>query len=251
MSFIDWLYGNGGIPGDYDYTMIHFVSVGVIFVLTVILAIIAGSKKISDRAKRIILICISVFQLTFEVVWRIVYLCRGDDFWSLWPFYVCNLNGILLPIAALTNNKIMKEMFYVFGFVGGILTFIMPKGIFYNAYFNFPILKSLLQHTALVFIPVFEFVSGTFRPSIKNCWLALVGMLIHVANSLGMSALLGYPGDYLYFNSGLPFVIPGVPGWLVMSITAVLVVMIVYICLDFKNVFLRKRQKVLSEKTNP
>lgn len=241
MSFVDWLYGRNGIPGNYDYTMIHFVSVGIVIALTIVLAIIAGSKKISDKSKRIILICVASFQLTFEVVWRIVYLCRGDKFLSLWPFYACNLNGFLLPIAALLNNKTMKEMFYVFGFIGGVLTFAMPQGIFYDAYFTFPILKSLLQHTALLFIPVFEFVSGTFRPSIKNWWLAILGMFVHLANSLGIATMLGYPGDYLYFNSGLPFVIPGVPGWAVMSVTAVVVILLFYVVLDFKTVFLKRK----------
>ena len=241
MSFVDWLYGQNGLPGDYDYTMIHFVSVGVIVALTVILALIAGSKKINQKTKRVILICIASFQLTFEVVWRIVYLCRGDTLLSLWPFYACNLNGILVPIAALSNNKTMKEMFYAFGFVGGILTMIMPQGIFYDAYFTFPILKSLLQHTGLLFIPVFEFVSGSFRPQLKNFWLALLGMLIHVINSVGISAMLGYPGDYLYFNSGLPFVIPGVPGWIVMSVTAILAMFVFYVILDCKHVFKKRK----------
>ena len=95
MSFVDWLYGKNGLPGDYDYTMIHFVSVGVILALTVILALIAGSKHIGAKAKKVVLYSIATFQIVFEVVWRIVYVCRGDDFLSLWPFYACNLNGIL------------------------------------------------------------------------------------------------------------------------------------------------------------
>lgn len=242
MSFVDWLYGKNGLPGDYDYTMIHFVSVGVILALTVILALIAGSKHISAKAKKVVLYSIATFQIVFEVVWRIVYVCRGDDFLSLWPFYACNLNGILLPIAVLTNCKTMKEMFYVFGFVGALLTFAMPQGIFYDAYFTFPILKSLLQHTALIFIPVFEYVSGSFRPSIKNFWLVIVGLLIHVVNSVGIAAMLGYPGDYLYFDSGMPFVIPGVPGWVVMSVTAIIVLLLLYVVLDYKTVFRRNKK---------
>ncbi len=243
MSFVDWLYGRGGVPGNFDYGTNYIISISIIVALTILIGVIAGLKCINDKTKKWIIYSIAIFQLTFEVVWRIIYFCRGDAFLSLWPFYACNLNGILVPIACLTNNKTMKEMFYVFGFIGGILTFALPQGIFSNSVMVFPIVKSLLQHISLLFIPVFEFVSGRFRPKLKNIWLAILGMLIHVVNSVYVSAMLGYPGDYLYFNSGMPFVIDGVPGWVVMSVTAIIVVVLLYFLLNIKNLIKKKNTK--------
>ena len=60
--------------------------------------------------------------------------------------------------------------------------------------------------------------------------------------------MLGYPGDYLYFDSGMPFVIPGVPGSVVMSTTAIIVLLLLYVVLDYKTVFRRNKKVEEAEK---
>lgn len=231
MSFVDWLFGRGGIPGNYDYALIYIISMIIIFLICVAFGIVAGSK-LSAKTKKIVLYSIAIFQLSFEVLWRIIYLFRGDKILSLWPYYICNLNGILIPIAVLTNSKVMKNLFYVFGFIGGVITMALPQGIFNNALLIFPILKSLLQHTGLLIIPLYEYIEGTFRPKLSEIWYAIVGLLIHVVNAVLIAKWFGYPGDYLYFNSGLPFTIPGVPGWIIVCLTAVVVTTIFYVAMN-------------------
>lgn len=234
MSFYDFFMADT-VTGDYSYTAIHWVSFAVVAAVAVALAYVAASKRISGRAKDITIVSVAVFQLAFEAGWRIFYLCRGHKLLSLWPFYPCNLADFLLPIALLIKSERMKDCFYLFGCIGGLLTFIYPVGIFITPYLQFGILKSILQHTGIIFIPVFEYVRGTYRPRLENFGYMLLGLVIHVANSCGLSTVFGYPGDYMYLGSGLPFVIPGVPQFITMGVFAVAVLFLIDWALDPKG----------------
>ena len=235
MPFYDFFMADTA-TGYYSYTAIHWVSFAAVAAVAVALALVAGSKRISCRAKDATIISVAAFQLVFEVGWRILYLFKGNKFLSLWPFYPCNVADFLLPIALLIKNERMKDCFYLFGFMGGVITFVYPVGIFITPYLQFSILKSILQHTGIIFIPVFEYVRGTYRPRLEKFGYILLGLIIHVANSYGLSTVFGYPGDYMYLDSGLPFVIPGIPQFITMGAFAVLILFLVNWALDYKGV---------------
>ncbi len=212
----NWLIGNMGTPGEYQYQAMHLITTAVIVCLVVAVGIYGmyrGTKK------RKLLVAICVFQLSFEVLWRLVYLfIKQDPLAALWPMYPCNLGGILIPIIALCNWKTGKKMFYLFGFIGGVLTFAMPEGIFCSSVLSFPIVKSILQHTGLLLIPVLEYADGTYRAQLRHLLWCVIGCLIHIVNCEGIDRLFGFTGDYMFFRSGLPFVIPGVPQFITMSV---------------------------------
>jgi hypothetical protein len=55
--------------------------------------------------------------------------------------------------------------------------------------------------------------------------------MIHVVNCEGITRLLGFTGDYMFFRSGLPFVIPGIPQYITLSVFALLVLALIsWIC---------------------
>ncbi len=216
-----WLIGNMGTPGEYQYQTMHLVTTLVVLLCVIAVAVYGGT---GGTKKRKLLVAISVFQLSFEVFWRLVYLfLRQDSLVSLWPMYPCNLGGILLPIIALFDWKTGKKMFYLFGFVGGMLTFAMPEGIFCSDVLSFPILKSILQHTGLLLIPMLEYADGTYRSNLRHLGWCVLGCLIHLVNCEGIDRLLGFTGDYMFLRSGLPFVISGVPQFITMSVFGLLV----------------------------
>ena len=194
---------------------------------------------------------ISIFQIAFEIIWRLVYLfIKGDPILCWWPSYACNLGGVLLPIIALLNWRKGKQLFYLFGFVGGVLTFAMPDGIFCRDVFVFPILKSVLQHTGLLVIPLIEYVSGSYRPSLKDYGWLVAGCFVHLANCEGICRLLGFTEDFLFLRSDLPFVIPGVPQWITLSVFALLVLILLSFLCDIKGslAWLKGKQTVKTEK---
>ena len=243
LTFKDWLTGNMGIPGEYQFTPIYWFTLLAVIIVFVVVLLLGLSKKISNENKEKILKVIAIFQLSFEVIWRLIYLfVKKDHISCWWPLYPCNLGGIIIPIIALTNAIIGKKMFYLFGFVGACLTFAIPEGIFSTSVFVFPILKSVLQHTGLLLIPIFEFTSKKFRPSLNYIGLVLLGCLIHLANSEGIVRLMGFDGDYMFFRSGMPFVIPGVPQFITLSVFAILVLMLLSFLCDIKKsiLFIKK-----------
>lgn len=232
----NWLIGNMGTAGEYQYQSIHLYSTLAV-VSAVIIALILGLKyRNNPSAHRKMLKAVSIFQLGFEVFWRLIYLLvKGDSILCWWPLYPCNLGGILVPIIALGNWQRGKKMFYLFGFVGGCLTFAIPEGIFSNNVLVFPIVKSILQHTGLLLIPILEYTGNTYRPTLKDMGWVIAGLIVHLVNCEGIDRILGFTGDYMFFRSGMPFVIPGVPQFITLSVFALLVLVLLSIACDPKG----------------
>lgn len=238
----NWLIGNMGTPGEYQYQPIHLISTAVVFAVLLAVMYLGASKKLGQAWKTRLLRGICWFQLGFEVLWRLVYLLvKGDSIVCWWPLYPCNLNGILIPIVALTQWKTGKKMFYLFGFIGGVLTFALPEGIFVRDVMNFPILKSVLQHTGILLIPALELTMGSWRPQMRHMPWVVAGCMLHVVNSEGISRLLNFTGDYMFFRSGLPFVIPGVPQYITLSVFALLVLTALCLTSDLVSAGARRR----------
>ena len=231
-----WLIGDMGTPGDYAYQPIHLISLAVVIAVFLMICILGVCFRNDSRKTRNLLVAVSVFQLAFEIGWRLIYLfVKGDSILCWWPVYPCNLGGILLPIFALTNCRRGKQMFYLFGFVGGVLTFAIPNGIFSCDIMVFPIVKSILQHTGLLLIPAIELIGKTYRPTLKDLGWVVAGCLIHLLNCEVIDRLLGFKGDYMFFRSGLPFVIPGVPQFITLTVFGLIVLAILSFLCDIRG----------------
>ncbi len=238
-----WLIGEMGTPGEYQYQSIHWYTLAIVGAAIGALVICQLCIRKKSAASRRLLVAVCIFQLAFELLWRLIYLfVKGDSILCWWPVYPCNLNGILIPLAALLKWLSWKKALYLFGFVGGVLTFAMPEGIFCTDVMVFPVLKSILQHTGILLIPLLEYVSATYRATLKDMGWVVGGCLLHVVNCEGIDRLLGFTEDYMFFRSGLPFVIPGVPQFLTLSVFALLVLGLLCALSDLKGsaAFLRK-----------
>ena len=219
-----WLIGDMGEAGDFQYQAMHGWTVAVVAAVLAVVVFLGLTPKINTQNKRKILVGIAVFHALFEVTWRLIYLfVNGSDISCWWPMWPCNLSGILVPIIALCNWKTGKRMFYLFAFVGAILTFALPEDIFTSSVMVFPIVKSVIQHTGILLIPVYEYCTGTYRPKLKDMGWVVAGLLVHLLNCEGISRLLGFTGDYMFMRGDMPFVIPGVPQFLTVSVFALLV----------------------------
>lgn len=236
MMFHNWLSGDMGIPGNYAYGPMHLWTAAIVVLATLAVAFFGCANRNHPRRNRALLIAISVFQLAFEIGWRLIYIfLRNTPAAQLWPMYPCNLGGILLPIIALCKARRLKQLFYLFGFVGGVVTFAIPDGIFSTDVLVFPILKSILQHTGLLLIPALEYADGTYRPSLKDLGWIVAGALIHVVNCEIFVRLIGLTGDYMFFRSSLPFVIPGVPQYITLSVLALVIFILLCFLSDRKT----------------
>ena len=235
-TFYKWLIGDMGTPGDYMYQAIHLYSLLAVAAVTVLCIVLQLCLRRQPRHKDTLLKVVCVIHIAFEIGWRLIYLFVKKSSWvDLWPCYPCNLGGILIPLIGLLNWKTGKKLFYLFGLVGAVLTFAMPDGIFSTDVFVFPLLKSVMQHTGILLIPILEYISGSYRPSLRDYGWIVAGCSIHVLNCEGIVRLMGLTGDYIFFRSGLPFVIPGVPQFITMSVFALLVLAVLTFLCDVKG----------------
>lgn len=234
--FIKWLIGDMGTAGDYSYQAMHLWTVVIVAAVTAALLVWQHYLNKQADKNRILVVAVSIFQIVFEIGWRVIYIIFKDaGFAALWPAYPCNLGGILIPLIALTNWKTGKKMFYLFAFVGAMLTFAMPNGIFSTDVFVFPILKSVLQHTGILLIPLLEYVGGSYRSTLKDLGWVIAGCFVHLINCEGIVRLMGLTEDYMFFRSGMPFVIPGVPQFITLSVFAILVFALLSFLADIKG----------------
>ena len=243
----NWIVGEMGTAGEYMYQAIHWYSLAAVLLALAVAVVFCLCNRERGARCRKLLVGVSVFQLAFEIAWRVIYLfIKGNTVLCWWPMYPCNLGGILIPIFALLNCRKGKQLFYLFGFVGGVLTFAMPDGIFCRDVLVFPILKSILQHTGLLLIPVIEYISGSYRPSLKDYGWIITGCLIHLFNCEVVDRLLGFTEDYMFLRSGLPFVIEGVPQWITLPVFAMAVLALLCFLCDIPVIL--KQRKSLKKK---
>ncbi len=220
-----------GTPVTEEFPPMYWITLAVIIVVVAGFSAFSALKNIPQKTKEITLKAVAIFQLTFEVAWRIIYVCFCMHFADmpdmLWPMYPCNLGGILVPLMCILNWKPGKGIFYLFGFTGAVLTFVQPGPIFSNTIFVFPILKSMLQHTGLLLIPTMEYAMGKFRPSVRQFPLLFIGCVIQVINGEGIARLFSinyvdgvYVKDYVFLKTTLDFGLPVVPTAILFSIIA-------------------------------
>jgi hypothetical integral membrane protein (TIGR02206 family) len=235
-EFYNWLIGNMGTPGDYAYQSIHIWSTVAVMAVFGLVIFLGCRYRGNEIARRRLLLTVAWFHLGFEILWRLIYFfIKGAALKELWPMYPCNLGSVLLPILAIWNIRRGKQLFYLFGFVGSVLTMAIPDGIFSTDVLVFPVLKSILQHTGLLMIPVLELIYGTYRPTLKDMGWVVGGCAIHLLNCEVIDRLLGFTGDYMFLRSGMPFVIPGVPTWITLPVFALLVFALLSILCDWKG----------------
>lgn len=225
--------GVGGVPGDYAYGKMHLISVIVLIVVVVLLCYVGSRLSTENRRKVLVVLATSAFAL--EVFWRGNWIGRGIPMAELWPLYPCHFAAAIVPLIALLNNKILKDLFYVFAFLGAIATFVHPQTVFINRVLSFDILTNILQHMFIIIIPAFEFFTRQYKPQFKKVWLAILAMFIHLFNGEVISRLLGRDGDFAFLRSGMPFVIPGVPQVIILGLTVAIVLIAVYALLDPKG----------------
>ena len=115
MSFKDWLTGDKVTNTGIEYSPIYWITLSVVLLILILLIVFSALKKIPNKIKQNVLIGIAIFQLAFEVVWRIIFaVFKGSTFVNLWPMYPCNLGGIIVPIVCLLNSKKRKRFILSF-----------------------------------------------------------------------------------------------------------------------------------------
>lgn len=228
MEFLRKFLIDGFIHGDYTMGYVHKMSL-LLSVTTIVFFIILlkgkDSKFIHNKMKIIAGVSIFVYILR-----RIVMVYEGDTLLeAFWPFYLCNVNTVLLSIWILFDIKKGKDFMMITGISGAVLAFIIPDGIFVDKYLTLNILDSVLSHYEIVAIPLILMFTKAYELDIKKSGIVIIGLLLVAVNVEFLQPLLiNKHVDYLFLKGTLPFTIEGVNQFFVMLATAIVYIYTVY-----------------------
>lgn len=227
-EFLHKFFRSGFEGGDYTYGATHIISIVFVIFSVILFSYLLRNKSekyVLGKMKIIAAVCLTIY-----IVRRILDYDNAKSFIeNFWPFYLCNINTIFLSITILFDIKKGRDFFLVTGLIGGIFTFLIPDGIFVDRYLTFPILDSIMSHYVIVVVPMVLLLTGTHVLYFKNIYQVFVGLLVVVFNAEVLQKLLFDKSfDYLFFRSTIPFTIPGVPQFIILSSLAIILVMLVY-----------------------
>ncbi|MCK7484744.1 MAG: hypothetical protein MZU97_03790 [Bacillus subtilis] len=95
------------------------------------------------------------------------------------------MNNILLPLAVWFDWKKAKDFVFGSSILGGLAVVLYPVGVLFGdpIVLTFPMLRTLLVHFLLIFLPCYLIREGTFRFEIEHWPRVLVGTVL--AHGLG------------------------------------------------------------------
>jgi hypothetical protein len=172
------------------------------------------------------------------------------DFRTLISFQLCGVNNVLLPLVVWFNWKKMKDFIYSTSIIGGLAVIIYPVGVLYGDpfIFTFPILRSLVVHFLLVFVPCFLMATGEFRLEVKNWVNTLIGCIAISAWAMFGNLVVDPGANNMYLMSN-PFyggpvpILNIMPDGYHMIILLMLVVIAFWIVYFLSNLYFRGRDQ--------
>jgi hypothetical protein len=240
LEFFKKFFYHGFEAGDFTWGVTHILSIVCVIASVVVFSLLLRNKDekyIYGKMK-----IIAVIGLLIYFTRRSLALINKPNILELyWPFYLCNINTIFLSLTIIFNIKTGRDFFLVTGLIGGLFTFLIPDGIFTDRYLTFPILDSIMSHYVIVVIPLVLLLTKAHTLRFKNIYQVFIGLLIVIVNvELVQGWLFKKDFDYLFFRGTIPFTIPNVPQFIIISFLAVVLILLVYY-LD--NCYLRLTEK--------
>ncbi len=179
-------------PTAYLFKWQHFLYIALSILCFVLLMRLFAHK--SEKTRKIIIIVTGILLLGLKYGGEILFVTEwglyGDQissfshpFWdwrTLISFQVCGITNVLLPIVVWFNIKWMKDFIYTSSIIGGIAAIIYPVGVLYGDPFivTFPMIRTLVVHFLLVFLPCFLIATGEFKLEKKNWKNTFIGVLL-------------------------------------------------------------------------
>lgn len=227
-SFIKNFFIDGFETGDYTYGFIHIISISFLIFLVTIFLILYHQKDeqfIRDKMKPLAYLTLIIYLLR-----RIITVNQGQNILqTFWPFYLCNINTVFISLYIILDVKKGQDFFYITGLLGGLVTFALPDGIYNDRYLTFSIIDSILSHYIIVFVPLVLLISQKYIIKFKNLLYVFIGLIITVINSEIIQKLLfKTTNDYLFFRGDIPFTIPNIPQFFIVSSLAIIFVFSLY-----------------------
>ena len=178
------------------YSELHLATV---FVCVVVVAALAGTgRALPDISKMALRRTLGIFGIAYWVLsYAIRWTRNGLDIPSGLPLHICELNGLIAPLALLTLNRWLRATAYFWTFALTTQAFIQPTlttGPASTFFWWF-----WAQHTIVLACAVYDLTVVCFRPNWQDLWRAYVVSALYLAIvipvNLAFSTNFGFLGN--------------------------------------------------------
>jgi hypothetical protein len=172
----------------FEHFLYFFLCIAAFFILMKLF--VHTSEKTRKRFVSILLILMLLLKYGGEAIFVSEYYLYPSpvssfthpflDYRTFFSFQMCGVNNVLLPLVIWLNFKPAKDFVYVTSIIGGLAVLIYPSGVLYGSplVITFPMLRSLIVHFLLVFVPCFLMYTSEFKLESKNWKNTLYGAIL-------------------------------------------------------------------------
>lgn len=170
------------------YSGLHLISVVVAMIpvaATTLLGRALRSKGAEENLRRVIATFAACYFATYNVWWN----WKGIDVASGLPLQICDLNGMVAPLALWTGNRWARATLYFWAFALTLQAFIQPLLTAGPASLTFWAFWT--AHTIVMICAVYDVVVLGFRPDWRDLGRAVSVSALYLAIILPLDLWLG------------------------------------------------------------
>lgn len=180
----------------HAYTREHALCVAVCIAIMVGTALIGRRLRGTESGNR----------LRMAVAWLGIAYWIGSNAWWMWgpeysfaqslPLQVCDLAGLIGPLALLTGKRWLRAVLYFWGIALSIQGFLQPvlknKGLENTEFWLF-----WANHTVIVGTAVYDVIAMGFRPGKRDYLTAAIASLVYLAVIIPFDVIFGVNYGYV------------------------------------------------------
>lgn len=248
--------GMNTLPNAYLFGPEHITYLISALISFILLFFLFVKKSEETRKWFITILCILMILLKYggEVIFVSEWIQYRDQissyshpFWDIRTFFsfqMCGVNNILLPLVIWFNWKPLKDFVYASSILGGLAVMLYPAGVLFGDPFmiTFPMLRSLIVHFLLAFIPCFLIATEEFSLKPVYWKRTLIGLLGLTAWAMFGNLFIDPSANNMYlmtnpFYGGPIPILNIVPNGFHVLLLAVLVYLGYVIVYQFSKIF--------------
>lgn len=185
------------------YGGLHLLSVAVCF--AVIAALVLIGRRLDPPAEKHLRWGLAAFALSVWVTYNIAWNWNGVDLRFGLPLHVCDIGGLLAPLALLTLNRWLRATLYFWAMALTSQAFIQPTLTFGPSSILFWCFW--IAHTIILGYAIYDLVVLHFRPDWGDFRRAAIISTAYIAIIMPINVALG--ANYAYVgNPASPKAIP-------------------------------------------
>ncbi len=180
------------------YRGLHLIAVCVCLLAVAGIAAAGRAQRLTHEAafRRVL----GIFAIVYWVCYNVWWNRHGVDFAGGLPLQICDLNGLIAPLALLTLNRWLRGTLYFWTFALTTQAFIQPSLIFGPAFAMFWWFWA--QHTIILACAVYDLAVLGFRPDWRDLGRAYGVSAIYLAVVVPLNIRLG--SNYGYIGNPPP-----------------------------------------------